>query len=268
MSPPSWTHPEPDAAPPEVEALEPEILDGPPPPREYSIDALAAATGVPSRTIRFYQSKGALQKPEIRGRKAIYRDSHVERLDLIGQLQDRGLRIKAIRELVGRIDRGELVLGEWLGLQDSLVAPWTDARPRLLDEAELHELTGELPPGRLAALVRHGLLERKGVQFLCGDVARLKGVLQLEAAGVSLDLSAAIIERTRKRTGKLARDLTGLFEDEAGDGFGGSDAASIQAALAAWRDHGPALVQGIFAEQMQAVLRQVVASGKGSKLQG
>jgi len=268
VSPPSWSHPEPEVPPRGGEALEPEILDGPPPPREYTIDALAAATGVPSRTIRFYQSKGALQKPQIRGRKAIYGDAHVERLDLIGQLQDRGLRIKAIRELVGRIDRGELVLGEWLGLQDSLVAPWTDARPRLLDEAELHELTGELPPGRLAALVRHGLLERKGVQFLCGDVARLKVVLQLEAAGVSLDLSAAIIERARKRTGKLARELTSLFEDEAGDGFGGSDAASIQAALSGWRDHGPALVQGIFAEEMQAVLRQVVASGKGSKLQG
>ena len=38
----------------------------------YTIDELAAVARVPSRTIRFYQSKGALMPPEIRGRLAIY----------------------------------------------------------------------------------------------------------------------------------------------------------------------------------------------------
>ena len=38
-------------------------------PSGYTIDELTAATGVPSRTIRFYQSKGTLEKPEIRGRR-------------------------------------------------------------------------------------------------------------------------------------------------------------------------------------------------------
>ena len=63
----------------------------------YTIDQLAALTGVPSRTIRFYQSKGALPAPVRRGRKAYYGSSHVERLELIARLQDRGLQIRAIR---------------------------------------------------------------------------------------------------------------------------------------------------------------------------
>ena len=54
----------------------------------YTIDELSAHTGVPSRTIRFYQSSGALQKPAKRGRIAYYGPEHVERLALIGQLQD------------------------------------------------------------------------------------------------------------------------------------------------------------------------------------
>ena len=40
--------------------------------REFTIDELAAETQVPSRTIRFYQSKKALPAPERRGRKAVY----------------------------------------------------------------------------------------------------------------------------------------------------------------------------------------------------
>jgi len=39
---------------------------------EYTIDDLAAVSRVPSRTIRFYQSKGALQSPKIKGRVAFY----------------------------------------------------------------------------------------------------------------------------------------------------------------------------------------------------
>src|SRR5258708_24418105 len=35
---------------------------------EYTIDELASTARVPSRTIRFYQSRGALMPPEIRGR--------------------------------------------------------------------------------------------------------------------------------------------------------------------------------------------------------
>src|SRR6184192_3936279 len=82
--------------------------------REYTIDELAAVARVPSRTIRFYQSTGALPRPRIRGRVAYYDESHIARLKLIGTLQDRGLRIRAIRELLVRADRGELALNEWL----------------------------------------------------------------------------------------------------------------------------------------------------------
>ena len=76
--------------------------------RDRTIDELSALTQVSSRTIRFYQAKGALPRPTIRGRVAFYDDTHVERLKLIAELQDRGLRIKAIKDLVQKLDRGEL----------------------------------------------------------------------------------------------------------------------------------------------------------------
>lgn len=113
---------------------------------EYTIDELAAATKVPSRTIRFYQSKGALPRPEIKGRVAFYGEPHVERLKLIASLQDRGLRIDAIRDLVARIDKGEVDVAEWLGLETQLKAPWANDQPRVATEAELFELAGTKRP--------------------------------------------------------------------------------------------------------------------------
>ena len=110
--------------------------------RQYTIDELASVTRVPSRTIRFYQSKGALQVPEIRGRVAYYSDAHVERLELIAKLHDRGLRIDAIGDLVKRIDRGELDLAEWLGVEAEMQTPWASDQPRTVTEAELYELAG------------------------------------------------------------------------------------------------------------------------------
>ena len=113
-----------------------------------TIDELTTRTGVPSRTIRFYQSAGALPPPTKVGRIGFYGPEHAERLELIGRLQDRGLRMRAIKDLVDRIDRGELVLDEWLGLGEQLQSAWVDDGPRLMSGAELSDAARRgLDPG-------------------------------------------------------------------------------------------------------------------------
>src|SRR5450755_873683 len=144
-----------------------------PPRTEYTIDELAAAAKVPSRTIRFYQSRGALPAPEIRGRVAFYGPAHLDRLKLIAQLQDRGLRIDAIRDLVVSIDRGELDLAEWLGVEQQMQAPWANDQPRTVNEAELYDIAGTRRPGLLADLVRARLVERHGDVYLLRSPALL-----------------------------------------------------------------------------------------------
>jgi DNA-binding transcriptional MerR regulator len=88
----------------------------------FTIDQLAATTGVPSRTIRLYQTKGVLPRPPRPGRVSLYGAEHVDRLRLIGELQDRGLQLCAIRELVTHCD-GDVTVREWLGLGDRLRQP-------------------------------------------------------------------------------------------------------------------------------------------------
>ena len=145
--------------------------DRPTPEVLYTIDELAAHSGVPSRTIRYYQSKGTLPGPERRGRVAYYRADHVERLRVIAELQDRGLRLDAISDVLQRLEEGGDSLQDWLGMGDQLQAPWSDDRPIVLSEPDLLERVGHRRPGVLAELARLGL-DRAPGQQPPGDVHR------------------------------------------------------------------------------------------------
>lgn len=147
--------------------------------REFTIDELAAHSSVPSRTIRFYQSKGVLSALSIKGRVAYYGEHHLARLELIARLQDRGLRMDAIREVVTRMDKNELDVGEWLGVSDELGAPWADDASRTLTETELRELASSARPGLIADLVRLGLAKRTGDRYLVESPALLSVAMRL-----------------------------------------------------------------------------------------
>jgi DNA-binding transcriptional MerR regulator len=235
-------------------------------PVEYTIDELATLTRVPSRTIRFYQSKGALPGPRIRGRVAYYGPDHVERLKLIGSLQDRGLRIKAIRDLLAQADKGELALGEWLGLDVALQEPWADDRPRMFSEAELHELVGARP-GAIAELIDLGAVERHGDSYLVHSPGLLQVALRLEAAGVDLSTGVGASNILRKHLHRAADEVTAFFYKRIGEGFGRDiTAADLTAAYKALRPIGPEAVRLIFGHEMERALRKLLESGATAEL--
>src|SRR5262249_18050692 len=124
------------------------------------------------------------------GRVAYYGDDHLERLKLIAQLQDRGLRINAIRDLMVRIDKGELDVNEWLGLEQQMQASWSHDQPRTASEAELYELAGTKRHGLIGDLVRTGLVERHGDTYLVRSPALLAIATKLETGGVDLQAAA------------------------------------------------------------------------------
>jgi DNA-binding transcriptional MerR regulator len=230
-----------------------------PHPGEFTIDQLASAGGVPSRTIRFYQSRGALMPPEIRGRVAYYNAAHLERLRLIAQLQDRGLRMDAIRDLVSSIDRGEVDLAEWLGVEQQMQASWANDQPRTLSEAELLALCGTPRPGLLADLVRLGLVERRGDVYLLDSPALLGVAMKLEAAGVELRTARAAAEILQKHVERAVNDLIELFLRRAKEGDRSlSEPAKLLAAL---RPLGLEAVRIIFGRAMESALRRVMESG-------
>ncbi len=233
----------------------------------YTIDELAAKTGVPSRTIRFYQQSGALPKPNIRGRVAYYGDEHVERLKLVADLQDRGLRMKAIVDLVGKIDGGELDLSEWLGLEAQLQAPWSEDGPRVVSESDLFAMIGGKRPGVVGELVRLKLIERQGDAFLIRSPGLLQVATKLEKAGVDLDTATKGASIIRKHAARAARDLSELFFKNAAEGFG-RDATTedLLEAFRALRPMSQEALRLIFGQEMERVMRELIESGKAAKL--
>jgi DNA-binding transcriptional MerR regulator len=230
---------------------------------EYTIDELSAATRVPSRTIRFYQSKGALPNPEIRGRVAVYTDEHVDRLSLIAKLQDQGLRIKAIRDLLARVDRDELDMSEWLGLKAQLQTPWADDSPVMVTEEQLFELIGQKREGLLGELLRLKLIKKERDTFAIRSPALLKVSMRLEQAGFDLETSVKSAKTLRKYIGRAASEVSEhflvhfkeVYEKDSKEG-------DVAQAFMALRPLGLEAVQLIFAQEMEKVLEAHIASGR------
>jgi DNA-binding transcriptional MerR regulator len=239
------------------------LVEGPMADGEYSIDELSAVTRVPSRTIRFYQSKGALPKPEIRGRVAVYSDDHVNRLGLIAKLQDQGLRIKAIRDLLARVDRGELDLSEWLGLKAQLQTPWADDRPILVSETELYELIGDRREGLIGELLRLKLVQKDRDTYSVRSPALLQVSMRLKKAGFNLEMSVKSAQTMRKHIKRAASEVSEhfllhikeVFETEKKE-------VDLGQAFQALRPLGLEAVQLIFAQEVEKVLESHIASGR------
>jgi DNA-binding transcriptional MerR regulator len=229
-----------------------------------TIDELAAQSRVPSRTIRFYQSRGALMNPEIRGRVAYYGKPHLERLKLIAQLQDRGLRIDAIGDLMKRIDRGEVDLAEWLGVEEQMQTPWATDQARTVNETELYELAGARRPGLLADLQRAKIVERKGDVFLLGSPALLAMAMKLESVGIDLETAAQASSILRKHLSRAVGDLVDLFLERVKDGH--ISIAQSGKLFETFRSVGVDSVRVLFAREMESALRKLLASGKLASL--
>lgn len=173
---------------------------------ELSVEELARRSGVPVRTVRFYQGKGLLPPPARVGREARYDGQHLERLELIADLQRRGLRLTAIAEILEQ----HTSVPAWLGLGETLNEPWTEDRPELLTEAELVERVGG-SGFDVDDLEEAGVVERRGdtmpVTYLVPSPALLDISLELRDAGFDLETAKQARRLLTTRLGRLADEL-------------------------------------------------------------
>ncbi len=232
-----------------------------------TIDELSAATGVPSRTIRYYQTKGVLAHPSRRSRSSRYGSEHVERLLLIGELQDRGLRLDAIRDVVRQFEEGGDSIQDWLGLGDRLRTAWADQGPELLGRDELLERLGQ--PGRtaIADLERAGFITPAADHpdtYVVTAPALLEVNRRLGEAGIDLATALGAERIVRRRLSKLADEMVEHFSERAGKGFGASNTpADLARASDALRVLGVDAVQLVFTQEMQRALLEFVERGGG-----
>ena len=175
------TAPHPDDDPVAEAVLDDELM---------TIEELADRSGIAPRTIRFYQGEKLLQKPErdrTDGRVARYGPAHLERLRLVGELRDRGLKLPAIRNLLAEGDATTRV-ADWLGLDESLRGSWGIVEPRIVTREELAKLLVDAPAGTQGELEDGRLLLRQGAAWLIPNPGLFDLTLGLIADGVPGDL--------------------------------------------------------------------------------
>jgi DNA-binding transcriptional MerR regulator len=192
---------------------------------EYTIDQLAAKTGIPSRTIRFYQAKGVLPPPKRRGRVAFYDDTHAERLKIVAELQDKGLRLRAIRDFILTPDADADSVQQWLGIGQRIDHAFAD-EPALLSEDQLKELLEQPAPGAIALLRRHGVIKPDGrglsARYRVESPALLKIAAHCERAGISLETTLKFHEILDKHLSRAADEVVEHALKHMGTGFGRS----------------------------------------------
>ncbi len=78
---------------------------------EYSLNELSEKSGIPGRTIRYYISRGLVQRPIGGGKGASYTEDHLKRLNIIKMLQEAGLSLAEINHKLTdadtKVDIGE-----------------------------------------------------------------------------------------------------------------------------------------------------------------
>ena len=229
---------------------------------ELSLDELAERSGVSARTIRYYQSEGVLAAPRRDGRDARYNPGHLERLELIAELQERGLKLEAIKSLLSRAGKRSSV-SEWLGIDEALRASWTDDQPANMTLAEVHERLGRRPRRLVGELVDAGLLVRQdNGSFVAPSDAMLDLTLRLLDASVTIDVAGRAANLLRRRLAQAADDLVKLFDAETGRSFAGEGAPEeVAAALDALRPVAIDAAGLILAQELERALRHLATTG-------
>jgi DNA-binding transcriptional MerR regulator len=159
-----------------------------------TIDDFAREAGLSSRTIRFYQSRGLLQRPPRQGRVAMYGPPHLERLQLIEELQSRGLTLRGIKDLVRGQGSDNEPLTAWLDL-DRMRERWTGDPPRLMSRAELEEMIQPGGARLISRLLEVGIVQlddQDGLRRYRVNPTLLKCALEFESAGISLQVSSEV----------------------------------------------------------------------------
>lgn len=176
---------------------------------ELTIDELARQTGMTVRNIRAHQSRGLLPPPEVRGRTGYYGSEHVDRIELIKELQMEGYNLDLIRRLVESVGGSST---EVLRFTRTLRAPFVDEEPEMLEAQELAALFPEAEPALLRKAEELGILRDLGDgRFETPSPRLLRAGAELAALGISPDRALVVVARIRRQADSVARTFAELF---------------------------------------------------------
>lgn len=191
-----------------------EIDEDSPPEAEDSltVEQLAFETGMSVRNIRNHQSRGLLPPPEVRARTGYYGRKHVERLRLIQEMQAEGLKLSAIKRLIGEYGANA---ERFADLRAALKAPLPTEAPEVLTTEEMLERFPDGDPKLISKALKLGLLVDLGDGRLeVPSPALLRAAEQVQQMGIPLAAAVEAMAKVQRNSKASARTFVNLFLEE------------------------------------------------------
>jgi DNA-binding transcriptional MerR regulator len=164
----------------------------------FTIEQLAARTGLTVRNIRSHVTRGLLPPPHLKGRTGYYGEEHVARLELVTSLQEQGFNLASITKLV-----------------NGLAAPWLTEPAETWDESELAAQFGIAPDEELLTRLRKlGVLERMAdgrVEVRNPTIIRVGA--QLAGLGYGIDDLMTVLRVLMQHSRSVADGFVQMFLD-------------------------------------------------------
>src|SRR2546429_1282387 len=161
----------------------------------HTIDELAQISGMPSRTIRFYNTQGMMPPPTMRGRVAYYDEEHLLVLHVIKELKEQqNLPLETIKHMLEiRAKYGEVQMN--LALKQRLQHSLTGGQEVRLSKEVLMQQTGasekwvdELTDQDLLFPIK----TENGLQYSSDDILLLQLYERLEYLGLPIALPSLV----------------------------------------------------------------------------
>ena len=174
------------------------------------IDDLAHLSGVPSRTIRFYNTQGLLPAAIMRGRTAYYDQEHIMVLGIIRELKEQhNLPLEEIKRLLElRAQHGDVQMN--MALKQRSLRSFGGQQAQLTREELIKQ--ADISSEQLESLLHQGLLfpieSEQDLIFTGDDVLLLNLYQNLEQFGLTLALPALIRFQLRQ----IVRSEIAAFE--------------------------------------------------------
>ena len=178
-----------------------------------TIDELARRADTTARNVRNYQTLGLLPPPTVVGRVGYYDEGHLARLRLIARLQQQGFSLAGIAELLRAWEAGRS-LGDLLGFEQALTAPWSDEEPEVVSPLELLQMFPEAAedPSLGVRAAQLGLIVPEEDGFRLPSPSLVRAGAELTAVGVPLAATQDELAALKADMARVAARFVGMFE--------------------------------------------------------
>lgn len=175
---------------------------------DLTIEELAAKTGMTVRNIRSHRARGLLPAPEVRDRIGYYGPEHLDRLQMIQELQAEGFNLKGIERLLSQnLGPAEQFLSFKREIDEFDREP-----PQTFTRAELADRFGpDIDDALKRAIEAGALVAIDDDRFEAPFPSLLDAAEGVIATGVPLDHALVVIAKVASRCRSVSHEFIKLF---------------------------------------------------------